>query len=307
MSTQLQTIARRILPLYLTYDPKRMTDGFGAQGIRITGIFSIARFFRLGYLHNPVSNLSDIDELVGTPERHSEFQHILAQLNEYISFPQDKFPPQKIHYFSVYNLGFRQLLNFGVKALILRKVTILEVCLPFGITDRLPIISHYGRNVWKRSFKSTYQNNYKQRLVVMHIRSSEHSPDKKRPQLGPIYYRKALNYLSERFNDEFKLRVHTDFHASDFRANEKSNRVLAFESFLRECGDRPNSEVNHYADIREVMFDMTKADVLVMSRSALPYLAGLLSNGEVIFPKCHGHSPLRGWFTRDCEDFISGI
>jgi len=284
-----------------------MTDGFGAQGIRVMGIFSIARFFRLGYLHNPISEISDINELVGTTGRHSEFQQILAELNEYIKFPQDNFPTQNSNFVDIYNLGFRKLLYFGMIALIFRKSIILRICLPFGITDRMPIINYYGKKVLGKSKGSKLNSISHKRVVVVHIRASEHSPDKIRQQLGPIYYKNVLNQVAEQFKGEFHLIVHTDFHLSDFGASGKTKRVKAFEPFLQECESMSNSEVNHYADIRKVIFDMTHADVLVMSRSALPYLAGLLSGGEIVFPKCHGHSPLRGWIIQDCADFIFGV
>jgi hypothetical protein len=283
-----------------------MTDGFGAQGTRIAGVYSIARFFKLGYLHNPITQISDVSELVGSAEKHAEFNQVLSELNEYISFPHDEFPTKNPQHISIYNLGFRQLFYYGMRALFHRETIVLEICLPFGITDRLSIVSQYGKKAWSKCESLNFKSKSNHRTVVMHVRGSEHSPDKKRPQLGPKYYERTLYDLSRRFNRDFKLIVHTDFHLSDFNQSQKSKRVKAFEPFLRECEALPRVEVNHYADIRKVMFDMTHADVLVVSRSALPYLAGLLSNGEVVFPKCHGHSPLSGWLTQDCMDFISG-
>ena len=46
-------------PLYITYDDTKIRDGFGAQGLRVVGIFSIARFFRLKYLHQGISEIGD--------------------------------------------------------------------------------------------------------------------------------------------------------------------------------------------------------------------------------------------------------
>lgn len=306
MLKELQIIIRRIVPLYLTYDSKQMTDGFGAQGARIMGIFSVARFFKLGYLHNPISDISDVNELMGASDKQIEYEGLLAELNTYISFPQDKFPSRNPNYFSVYNLGFRNLLYFYIVSLIFRKVIILKVCLPFGITDRFPIITYQGKKTWDNLRNPIIRSRSDEKIVVMHIRASEHSPDKKRPQLGPSYYRQVLDEISQNLNGKFKLKVHTDFFATDFIVSEKSTRVKVFESFLSECEKLPNCQVNHYADIRQVMVDMIEADILVMSRSALPYLAGILSSAHVIFPGCHGHAPLPNWHTRRCEDFISG-
>lgn len=284
-----------------------MTDGFGAQGIRIVGIYSIARFFRLGYLHTPISKISGVSELVGSTKNRQLYKKLLSELNEYISFPHDEFPTENPQFVSIHNLGFRQLFYYGLRALLCREVIILEICLPFGITDRISMVMQYGKKTWDECKSLNFQSTSNHRTVVIHVRASEHSPDKKRPQLGPKYYERTLDNLSRRFNGDFKLIVHTDFYSSDFSASHKSKRVKTFEPFLRECEALPRTEVNHYADIRKVMYDMTHANVLVVSRSALPYLAGLLSHGEVVFPKCHGHSPLSSWLTQDCMDFISGF
>ena len=285
-----------LFPLYITYDDRKIRDGFGAQGLRIVGIFSIAKVFRLKYLHQGISEIGDKEELVGVTGDNFRYSRVLDQLNGYLKFPSSHEPRDAKRQIQVeiHNLGFRKLLIYILLSLLRPNRYILRVCLPFGVTDRLPWVYLFCRKYFPRINPARAQVDTGT-VNVVHIRASEHSPDKARPQLDPHYYEKLMFLPEFVFSDAVKWIVHTDFYAKDFLPGVKSERVLKFESLISRLILEENIDVYHYAEIEKVFRDMVNADLLIISRSALSYLAGILCKGKVVYPSNHGHAKLPKW------------
>jgi hypothetical protein len=69
-----------------------------------------------------------------------------------------------------------------------------------------------------------------------------------------------------------------------------------FQPIMSFASNRVTVSIEHGGDPLDAFKFMTQADVLIMSRSSLSYLAGLLNlNGTVYFPVNFWHSPLRSW------------
>jgi hypothetical protein len=69
-----------------------------------------------------------------------------------------------------------------------------------------------------------------------------------------------------------------------------------FQPIKSFSSNKVTVSIVHGGDPLEAFAFMTQADILIMSRSSLSYLAGLLnSNGTVYFPINFWHSPLRSW------------
>lgn len=284
------------IPLYIQYDDKKMTDGFGAQGTRVIGIFAIAKFFRLKYIHQGISEISNRYELLGANSSQSKYEKVLSALNSYISPNKDEIwaAPRNAIEVYVYNIGFRSLFIYSLKSLLKPNRYLLKVCLPFGITDRVPSI--YVNAIKSLKIRSKYGGSQiDSRPLVLHIRTGEHSPAFPRTQLGPDYYAKII------FSDKYgsltrdKWIIHTDFKVTDFDSSSKSQRAIGFCDLFSKLENKKNIELNHYADIESVFEDMVNSRVLVVSRSALSYLAALLCEGLIVFPSNHGHSALPNW------------
>jgi hypothetical protein len=283
-------------PLYITYDDKKIRDGFGAQGLRVVGIFSIARVFRLKYLHQGISEIGDKVELVGVTGDKFRYSRVLDELNSYLKFPSNYEPGnfKKQIQIEIHNLGFRTLLNYILLSLFRPNRYLLKVCLPFGVTDRFPWIYLFCRK-YSPSTIPTLGKVDAGNVNVVHIRASEHSPDKTRPQLGPLYYEKLI--FSPKFvpSNAVKWIVHTDFYDGDFSPGVNSERAVKFKSLISRINLEKNIDVYHYAEIEKVFRDMVNADLLIISRSALSYLAGVLCKGNVVYPSNHGHAKLPRW------------
>lgn len=289
-------------PLYITYDDKKIRDGFGAQGLRIVGIFAVAKFFRLRYLHQGISEIGDKVELVGVTGDDSKYSSVLRDMNRYISFPSShaaRLSDTNIE-IEIHNLGFRILFQYILLSLIKPNRYVLKVCLPFGVVDRIPWIYALCRSNIPNDALGPNQIS-SDSFNVVHIRASEHSPDKTRPQLNPDYYDRLLFYGKHKLNPDARWIVHTDFYKDDFLSTNRSERVVKFRSLISKLDQGNNFDVYHYAEIENVFRDMLKADNLIISRSALSYLAGILCKGKVIYPSNHGHAKLPGWIKETSE------
>lgn len=284
------------IPLYIQYDSKKYTDGFGAQGLRIVGVYTVAKAFKLKYLHQGISEISDRVELTGPDGDEPKYRQVLEEMNQFLAFDShaDLTNLKLSRTVFIHNLGFRILFKYIVLSFLRPNQYLLKVLLPFGIVDRFPILYRFSRKdiqciISKRKRGSRKIGN------VAHVRGSEHSPDKMRPQLGPSYFEELI------FSGRYPCLpgrgwiIHTDFYSSDFSQTIKTERSRKFVSLFERFRKDEIFTVNHYASIGTVFSDMVHADLLIMSRSALSYLAGIFCVGEVVYPSIHGHAKLPGW------------
>jgi hypothetical protein len=283
-------------PIFIQYDNARKTDGFGAQGTRIVGVYAIARFFRIKYVHRGIVEFSDRRELMGSISDERAYSETLRRLNCYLQ-PESQNswkPPEKAQTIFIYNLGFRILLKYLLKSLLRPNTYVLSVCLPFGITDRLPITYVKVRDSFNYGGPIN-EIGQESRTIVAHIRTGQNSPSYPRTQLSAGYFDKLI--FSEKYGklNCDKWIIHTDFLESDFSDKPNSANVIEFRDLFAKLASFHNVEIRHYAKIEDVFLDMRNAHVLIMGKSALSYLAALIGNGAVVYPSSHGHSPLPQW------------
>jgi len=81
-----------------------------------------------------------------------------------------------------------------------------------------------------------------------------------------------------------------------FDGNKITITPTDFQPIKSFASNQVTVSIEHGGDPLEALVFMTQADILIMSRSSLSYLAGLLNlNGTVYFPINFWHSPLRSW------------
>ena len=285
-----------LFPIFIQYDNARMTDGFGAQGTRIVGIYAIASFFGMKYVHQGIADISDRQELMGSVSEEKFYHETLKKLNGYLQPKNLRSwkPPEKARTIFIYNLGFRILLKYIFKSFVRPNTYVLSVCLPFGITDRLPLIYGKARDVFNFG-RANSSNEQRPRTIVAHIRTGQNSPSYPRTQLSASYFSKLI--FSEKYGSLKidKWIVHTDFLETDFSDKPNSVNVIEFQDLFAKLTLFHNVTIRHYAKIEDVFLDMRDSHVLIIGKSALSYLAALIGSGDVVYPSSHGHSPLPQW------------
>jgi hypothetical protein len=76
------------MPLYLAYDNLALRDGFGAQVLRIMGIFALARKYKLRYLHREM--IETIQEFSHGVSEQKELDDLLKNVNTFFLFLDSK-------------------------------------------------------------------------------------------------------------------------------------------------------------------------------------------------------------------------
>lgn len=302
------------LPLILSYNNESAIDGFGAQAIRLAGIYGIAKALHCNYLHCPVLQVPR-EELSRFPVSDHEYQRCLEMFNKVLLFKsankaQDT---RKVLLYKEKSIWLKKLAKYIFLSFISGKRVHLKLTLPQGITDKFPfILENIGpclkENLLKFGEKETPNS------TVVHIRAEHHGPNKRRPHLSPNYYKACLdNLIAENLIDRSQpLVIHTDFFSEDFTEKTLEWRPSLFSEFFRELKDIfPLVQFKHYAPIGETLLDMFHATTLVMSRSSISYFAGIVNQNHVIWPPSHGHAKLPRWLIgpdlRERGIFIGGM
>ena len=116
------------IPLYIQYDSEQITDGFGAQGLRIVGLYTVAKAFKLKYLHQEISEITDRLELTGPGGDEPKYRQVLEEMNQFLAFTShsDLNNLELSRTVSIHNLGLRALFKY-ISDVIFCVITILPV------------------------------------------------------------------------------------------------------------------------------------------------------------------------------------
>ncbi len=285
------------LPLFIQYNNSDITDGVGAQALRILGIYGIANHLKLGYLHQRIIKLTYQEELSGPEPSSESFEDLLDQVNRLFTLPSHKIPKNTIC-FNLYsrNLGRKMLLAVIVLSLLLlifRIRIILNVTLPFGVSDKFKnpyeIATNFVlANIPHSHMRSTPRN-------VLHYRTIVHTKDAAdRKILSCDYYRETVvDFAYRNGMNHLDLVVHCDIEPEALK-NSHNPRIIDFLNFC-ESVKHLGIEIKPYAPFFETFYDMVFAEHLFISKSAFSYLAGALNRNTVIYPPEYRHPKLPGW------------
>lgn len=301
------------MALYLSYDGEAQQDGVGAQIIRILGVYSISKAFRIGYIHTPIKNI--IEEVSHNFSSNTSSTNFKNMVNEF--FQISHFSPSRIDSYKIYKeLTLWQLLKLVIVYKYSKSSVVVKIAFPFKITDRMPGIYKHAKNY----FWAKHQDLLKVKPgVVVHIRFGygflyTEKIYMRNRHLPLSYFRDIIISLQdESLNaNRSNVTIHTDLkHKNEIwkpsqpevaRALKKLNggkeAVLITGVDIQKKLNLPkgiNVEVKYSQDFFDCFLDMCTAEIFVMGRSALSYLAGILNPNMVIYPESHGHRRLKNW------------
>jgi len=307
------------MTLFITYDNEELTDGLGAQTLRIVGVYAISRKYRINYFHSPIKET--IEEFSHGVSNEQELNLLMHQMNEMFDFPSSNKTVDFDIEIRSRTLGMRRLLSLILRYKFSRKNVLLRVCLPFGITDRNPKLYKKAVNHVKSSNKSFFDQK-KIGYMVLHFRMGhgQKAPiaNHVKPKLLPLeYFLSVIENISLKVSHlgVNKLIIHTDLSDKEKLWKPSPKRMRQNISYGEEIIDGnvlvPKSdvakmfsdikgfefEVKYCADFFETFHDMVNAEVLVISRSAFSYLAALFNANLVVYPIGHGHAKIDNWLS----------
>jgi hypothetical protein len=308
------------MPLFLQYDNRELQDGYGAQALRIIGIYSVAKFFRIRYLHNPI--LHAIEEFSHGYNSEVDSLMLLTKVNKFFDFKSDCKHPTNFREISIRTLTFRTFARHYLRYKFSRTNVILTVLLPFGITNKIPDILDIGARKIREVNRDLLDRRIKNDVVV-HVRWGYGWKYSDQNYIEPrhlpfSYYSDSIRVAGKLFFSEspdFKVLVHTDLSRENVIWYPTQENVRSgFGEVIGESNKNgipiegydleklllfpPNVsfQIRYCDDFFETFLDMATSRCLIMANSTFSYLAGLINRDVVIWPAVHRNAPLRRWY-----------
>lgn len=289
--------------LSITYDARGLQDGVGAQAQRVIGIYAIAKFFRIGYLHTEIEEiLIHRGDGVQTP---LEYRKLLDQVNSMVRFESNigTYPNEVIE---LTKLNAREFFGFYFKYRFSKEHVLLRVLIPDQLLNRFPTIISKFMKISRSSGKEVLER------IGVHVRQSGNSQnfvlkgESQSRQLYANYYLKALEEISDKYSERvfesMELMVFTDESSHEdsytpFKGQThmwkeagypvEENQIL-FEPvrIVESILDRyPHAQIVRGGNPVLAIEMLSQSRIIVMSKSSLSITAALLSTArDIYFP-----------------------
>jgi hypothetical protein len=304
----------------LTYDSTRKPDGVGAQLQRILAISGLCRVANLGYSH---SGVLDVAVHALDPYRtKAEYQEFIAQLNSVFSLEGAEIPGARTEV-PIDRFSFGTLLYYSFLSILTGNHYLLRVSEPYSVTDLVastyssihPLRGNLKKFIGKfESVTPFIAIHYRWGVGGKQIQKGESTTR----ELDISYYLEVIETIRS-FNPEaeYKLLVITDAPEKslvfkppieqkslwiDSPGFDKDRNTIAVSGInIRENFSNLGMEVEVLSggSPLDAIGMLANSHHLIMSRSSLSFVAGLLSKSEVYFPASFWHKPLSNWHVID--------
>ncbi len=297
--------------LAVTYDSSS-SDGVGSQLQRIYGLWALSRDLGVKYVHTPIERVGYqglMPLLSGSLD-----PDFADRFNAFFALPSDDFDTEHCEIIAIHTLTKQCVEAHRQRAVATGRSVLLSACLPFGYTDRVPAAYCRLREV------SPYRDHQPSGplRVCVHLRRGDNSftgrSDGDKRLLPNRYYLRVLATLVDELDRQglpFVVRVHTEVPPRAvtlqpgapgiYFSLDEPGTIDPAEFALEEFDVVPNVSVVANVDAMEVLDDFATADVLVLARSSLGYVAGQLNPHGLIVYSDWWHPPLPGWLVADQE------
>ena len=296
--------------LQLSYDNRNPKDGTGAQLQRVLGVYCLSKYLKLQYVHNKIMDVSThaLDPFQNEKSR----ELFVRRVNDCIDFTSSV--NALLNPVFIPRLRLTHLLKEAITSKILKKSVLLSVVEPFGIIDYFPKVYDC---LPKANFEFDESINSKFGGIVIHYRhgvggfAKYHKQSISR-QLQDSYYLNCMKLLKQEAISGEKILLFTDAPLIPLDFTPPPQQIKNWVGSPNFDGEKiriEKSEVNaifvnsgldiefiHGGDPLEALAVMANARILIIGRSSLSYVGGLLNkSGKVIYPRSFWHSPLKGW------------
>ena len=293
----------------VTYDPTT-TDGVGSQLLRIDVLYALSRALHVQYIDTPIGHVGYQGFLPLLSGRNDP--DFTARYNAFFALPSDDFDFASCERVRIHILTEAKVEDHRRRAGAMGRPVLLEAIHHYGYTDRHPAAFHAVRAV------SPYRECRASGpiRVCIHLRRGDNGvpgrTDTAQRLLPNGYYLHVCSTVLDalrRHGAPFVVRLHTevptrrytlypDTPGLYFRLDEPAT-VDPSDYTLDEFEALPNLEMVLNVDAREALDDFATADVLILSRSSLGYVGGLLNPYGVVVYAPWWHPPLPDWLVAD--------
>jgi hypothetical protein len=294
----------------LTYANDKLMDGAGAQLQRIYGIYALSRYLHVPYIHTPLKKIGY--QGLAQLEKNRIVPNAQDRWNRVFKIRSDiKLPPNTIIRYidTPKEADIERYKNEAEKA---NQFYLLQILLPYEITDRNPEIYRYLRDV--SPFHSARSEVFR---IAIHVRrGDEFAVDSQRMLPNSYYVSATMKIVAalRQLDIPFVCELYTEVASRPFVVTSQTHGIAApikkpvtidpKMNRLEDFDVLPHLHKYINTDPIDTLRGMATADVLIISRSSFSYLAALFNKGTVIyFP--FWHKPLNDWLTSDINGNVS--
>lgn len=305
--------------LTLGFNNYAAIDGTGAQIQRLMSVRALAIYLNCGYQHFPIINVSvhPLDPF----QNPSEVDEYLRELNRAFNFETNvefKVYGKEYNFKSIRPL---ELLRIVLRVAFLGEVSFLKLLEPYPVSDSSPEILRRMGTFTESFYDSESYVKAPIYDVVIHYRQGVGGfvlyPGQKIPRQLPLQY--FGNILTELLQVESSRKLDvcilTDSPPVDMEFRPPRSQVENWDgtpnfengSMFIEGMSFDSIQNMSGLDLRVVVGGnpidaiaiMAKARNLLISRSSLSYVAGVLNReGRIYYPRYFWHPPFKGWNVR---------
>lgn len=277
--------------LYLTYNNNIHKDGAGSQLQRILSIYMIAKYYGIGYLHNPILKTTyTYDNEEDNKKYRSTFSYVEEHVDEFNNM------------FALASDKLDGPIHATCTASVLTKETILQILNTENTTEKNIILaSTYGGELDKNPDLHHIKINYPwiQRTVnsvvkiAIHIRKGDLSLLSPERVISDHYYIGILEKLHILLRDAQKPH---EFHIYSDGYFDKEKGIVSYDtSNYKQFCVVPNVQFHIGTHPVQSIVEMTNSDILVLSNSCFSYVPAILKLKGVVLGKPGAHSMAQNW------------
>jgi hypothetical protein len=298
-------------------DTRKLYDGTGAQIQRILSTYLIASVFKIGYLHSGVATVQ-VHPLDPFQDLESLSEYI-DKLNQEFVLPSSSYDFKPYEIIEITSLTLFELIRYKVLSTLTKRKYLLKFVDPYPVSEYL--VSEYWRVLEalpenslaiNKSPKKDYLN------VVIHHRQGVGGqviyPGQSIPrELHIDYFLDILSKITTSVDKSLlRISIHTDAPAIDlvyvpnkeqlhlwdgtpnFENGQVQIRSSKIDQVIGAAGYK--AAIQYGGDPLDTIRDMASADYLIMARSSLSYVGGILNqHGTVYAAPDFWHKSLPIW------------
>ncbi len=309
----------------LTYDPNRKPDGVGAQLQRVFAIQGLCKITKIRYTHTQISDVAV--HALDPYQTTIDYQNFISLLNSTFKMKGDEFPKDR-KVISVEHFRIRTLIYYSLLSILKRKHFLLRVSEPYALTDSLSETYSYVHPLEEnlRNFLNDFKT--KSPTISIHYRwgvggKQIQKGESITRELDFEYYLKVVEDIKSRYPSvKYRIVIVTDAPGKSLvykPPKEQKSLWIGSPGFSRDMNTIEVSGIDMHelfgglgmevevvsgGSPMEAIAILANAEHLIMSRSSLSFVAGLLSKAEVYFPASFWHKPLKNWHLVNDQNLI---
>ena len=295
----------------LTYANDKHTDGAGAQLQRIYGIYAIARFLKVAYIHSPLTKVGY--KGLAALEENSAGEDIVSEYNSAFRLPSDIELPKKLTVRYLETVNLKTLERLEAEASKNKTFTLVQIAFPYRIIDVYPELYEVVKEISPFPFERSPVIR-----IAVHVRRGELFAVDSYRMLPNDYYiavMQRIRAILDDLNLKCEFELYTELPKKVFIVTpthhgicERISDPVVVDPKLNKIEDFdliPDLTKFINTDPIETLQRMASANILITSHSSFSYLSAILNMKGTIIYNRFWHNPLRNWLISDDSGHFS--